>query len=29
MAWWLVKALKAERQAAGARLRALEGLLGW
>jgi ADP-ribosylglycohydrolase len=29
MAWWLVKALRAERQAASARLRALEGLLGW
>jgi ADP-ribosylglycohydrolase len=29
MAWWLVKALRAERQAASARLRALEGLLVW
>jgi ADP-ribosylglycohydrolase len=29
MAWWLVKALKAERQAASAKLRTLESLLGW
>jgi hypothetical protein len=29
MAWWLAKALRAERQAASARLRTLEGLLGW
>jgi ADP-ribosylglycohydrolase len=29
MAWWLVKALKAERQVASTRLRALDGLIGW
>ena len=29
MAWWLVKALKAEREAAKARLQVLESLVGW